>query len=139
MFNFFKKKEIASVPDWKKKVGEWNTREAELKRVTFDKEQKLLMEQTKAAQKAEREKLLTYLGASFQCHICHTPSKQPLIIEGKYVDQGMGCGYMEGDTTHWNQPGDLWQCNECNEWTCKDDLHNHICKNCWSNKIGQKL
>lgn len=120
--------------DWRQKVDDWKKqqeREAEARRVAES-----LAADAKARAKAseEMEARLKYL-ARFHCHIrnCSYFSHEPAYIE-EHFSSGGGYGIPEFRSTtktpDWTKPGDLFTCQRCQKWTCKDHIHEGICQEC---------
>lgn len=59
----------------------------------------------------------------FQCHICGWRSEAPLK-EDHFTQAGERTMWS---TTDWHQPGDLFRCRVCGEWTCAADLVEGVC------------
>jgi hypothetical protein len=87
------------------------------------------------------------LGDSFGCHICQKRASIPTTRTDSYEDYDE---MKDRPTTRtytfedWSQPGDLFQCKRCKEWTCEEHLHNGTCQKCgedpgWQNRLPKKV
>jgi len=119
--------------DWKQKIDAWKER---VKREAANREKSLRESETLVATKAYQE----HIGAryrhlaTFRCHICGASSRKPAQ---KTEVAGAGClGYgvteesKEYVVDDWSKPGDLYQCEKCQKWTCKEHIYNGICQKC---------
>lgn len=81
------------------------------------------------AQEPER---LNQHQARFYCHICGKPSPQPYQYWDDYGENGQL--YSSFYVTDYNQPTELVQCAQCQEWTCPNadppHLDNGVCMKC---------
>ena len=110
--------------NWKKKI---DNREKRLEK------ERLRIESEKNAQKRKttQEQLapaIKRLGEAYKCHVCLRPATRPASIPHSSMS-----GDYSTDTWYeddWSQPGDLFKCTICGEWTCEEDLYKGICKKC---------
>ncbi len=92
---------------------------------------------TKAArEQAEQERNLRRLQQRFKCYICRTPATIPLhVVQTSRPDEGQGWS-AEGD--NWDWPGDLYQCAECNKWTCSTHHYQGLCQKCGEKELRRR-
>jgi len=113
--------------DWKQKIDE-NNEQKRLAAEQFRKERE-------AREKTEHDVEVGVIDKqrmehlfSFKCHICMTASKIP----GTKVEQrshGEWADTFE-TVTDWSEPGDLFKCKSCGEWTCINHIYKEVCQTC---------
>ena len=119
--------------NWKKKIDDQEeTEKRDRERREAEQKARQLAEQKEYQEKQRREmKEKQYeFGQKFHCHIvgCNFTSTGPTEWETTH-----GPSWDDDHTSHhidWNLPNDLWQCKNCNKWTCADHIHKGICQTC---------
>lgn len=112
--------------DWKKKIDDQEEAQRQARERAEAEAKARQLAAKERAEEDERQSNMRKL-AQFQCSICNTPALRPETITG-----GGGIANDEGRWTddNFNRPGDLWQCKNCNKWTCADHIHKGICQAC---------
>lgn len=100
--------------NWRRKI---DNKEKERKKL-----QTKLERQEREANEKRYVEWLTEFGKRFNCHICGK------LATGQKMSSHLT---MDGwEYTPLDLPKGLWECCNCNKWTCEKHIHKGICQEC---------